>query len=47
MSAATQPVGRRWSPGAAVDFLKNNPIYLAIAALVIVTSVVEPKFLTL
>ena len=47
MSAATQPVGRRVSPQAAGDFLKNNPIYLAIALLVIVTSVVEPKFLTL
>lgn len=47
MSAATQPVGRRVSPQAAGEFLKNNPIYLAIALLVIVTSVVEPKFLTL
>jgi ribose transport system permease protein len=47
MSAATQAVGRRVSRRAAGDFLKNNPIYLAIALLVIVTTVVEPKFLTL
>ena len=47
MSAATQPVGRRVSQQAAGDFLKNNPIYVAIALLVIITSLVEPKFLTL
>lgn len=47
MSAATQPVGRRVSPQAAGGFLKNNPIYVAIALLVVVTSIVEPKFLTL
>ena len=29
-----------------INFLKNNPIYVAIALLVIVTSFVEPKFLT-
>jgi len=47
MSAATQPVGRRVSLKTAGDFLKGNPIYVAIALLVVVTSVVEPKFLTL
>jgi len=47
MSAATQPVSRRVSPQAAGGFLKNNPIYVAIAILVVVTSIVEPKFLTL
>ena len=31
---------------AAIRFLKGNPIYVAIGALVIVTSLVEPKFLT-
>ena len=47
MSAATQAVSRRVSPQAAGGFLKNNPIYVAIALLVVVTSIVEPKFLTL
>ncbi len=47
MSAATQAVARRVSRRAAGDFLRNNPIYLAIALLVIVTTVVEPRFLTL
>ena len=47
MSAATQAVGRRVSRQAAGNFLKDNPIYLAIALLVIVTTVAEPKFLTL
>ena len=35
------------SPQDAGNFLKDNPIYVAIALLVIVTSIVEPKFLTL
>ena len=46
MSAATQPVDRRVSPQAAINFLRNNPIFVAIALLVVVTSIVEPKFLT-
>jgi ABC-type glucose/galactose transport system permease subunit len=29
-----------------VNFLKGNPIFVAIASLVVVTSFVEPKFLT-
>ena len=46
MSAATQPVGRRVTTRTAINFLKTNPIYVAIAALVIATSFVEPRFLT-
>jgi ribose transport system permease protein len=34
------------SSQAAIRFLKGNPIYVAIGALVVVTSLVEPKFLT-
>jgi ribose transport system permease protein len=47
MSAATQQLGRRVSAQAAGNVLKDNPIYVAIALLVIVTSIVEPRFLTL
>jgi len=46
MSAATEPVGRRVTSQTAINFLKTNPIYVAIAALVIATSFVEPRFLT-
>jgi ribose transport system permease protein len=46
MSAATQPVSRRVTPQTAITFLKTNPIYVAIAALVVATSFVEPRFLT-
>ena len=46
MSAATQPVERRVSAQAALNLLKNNPIFVAIAALAVITSLVEPKFLT-
>jgi len=46
MSAAAEPIDRRVNSARAINLLKNNPIYLAIAVLVIVTSVVEPKFLT-
>ncbi len=46
MSAATRPLDGRVSSQSAVNVLKNNPIFVAIALLVIVTSIVEPKFLT-
>jgi ribose transport system permease protein len=46
MSAATGRLGARVSSQAAVNLLKNNPIFVAIAVLVVVTSVLEPKFLT-
>jgi ribose transport system permease protein len=46
MSVATQRLDGRVSRQAALTFLRNNPIYVAIAALVVVTSIVEPKFLT-
>ena len=45
MSAATQRLGRP-TPRGVGNFLKDNPIYVAIAGLVVVTSIVEPKFLT-
>jgi ribose transport system permease protein len=46
MSAATQRLGGRIGPQAAISFLKGNPIFVAIAVLVVATSIVEPKFLT-
>ena len=46
MSAATQPVGGRSIPQTIGNFLRDNPIYVAIVGLVVITSIVEPKFLT-
>jgi ribose transport system permease protein len=46
MSAATQPVERRSIPRTIGNFLRDNPIYVAIVGLVLITSLVEPKFLT-
>jgi ribose transport system permease protein len=46
MNASTRRLDRRLITHAVSDFLKSNPIYLAIAALVVVTSFVEPRFLT-
>jgi ribose transport system permease protein len=46
MSAATQRLTGRLTPQAALNLLKNNPIFVAIAVLVVATSIVEPKFLT-
>jgi ribose transport system permease protein len=46
MSAAMQRLSGRLTPQAALDALKNNPIFVAIAVLVVATSFVEPKFLT-
>jgi ribose transport system permease protein len=46
MSASTRRLNSRVTSQAAIGFLKGNPIYVAIAALVVVTSFVEPKFLT-
>ena len=47
MSAATPPIeARRSLPQTIGNFLRDNPIYVAIAGLVLVTSFVEPRFLT-
>jgi ribose transport system permease protein len=46
MSAATRSFSSRLNARTVSNFLRNNPIYVAIALLVIVTSLVEPKFLT-
>jgi ribose transport system permease protein len=47
MSAAVSSrVNVRLASQAAINVLKDNPIYLVIASLVIVTSFVEPTFLT-
>jgi ribose transport system permease protein len=46
MSAAARRLDGRVTPQAAINFLKGNPIYVAIAVLVVATSIVEPKFLT-
>jgi ribose transport system permease protein len=46
MSAATQRFGGRPTTQRVGNFLKDNPIYVAIVGLVVVTSIVEPKFLT-
>jgi ribose transport system permease protein len=45
MSASTRLQGRV-TPQSAINLLKNNPIFVAIAALVVVTSIVQPRFLT-
>ena len=46
MSVATRSLNGRATSQAAVNVLKDNPIYVAIAILVVVTSFVEPRFLT-
>ena len=46
MSAATQRFDGRVTLERATNLLRNNPIFVAIALLVIVTSIIEPKFLT-
>ena len=46
MSVATMPVQRRSAAQTIGNFLRDNPIYVAIVGLVLVTSIVEPKFLT-
>ena len=47
MSAATQPIeARRSIPQTIGNFLRDNPIYVAIVGLVVVTSIVEPNFLS-
>src|SRR4249919_3634599 len=46
MSAAAAPFDGRVSSQRAINLLRNNPIFLAIALLVIVTSLAEPNFLT-
>ena len=46
MSTATQPVDGRSIPRTIGNFLRDNPIYVAIVGLVVITSIVEPKFLT-
>jgi ribose transport system permease protein len=47
MSAATRGFDGRAATRMAGNVLKDNPIYVAIAVLVLVTSFVEPRFLTL
>ena len=46
MSEAVPRVDGRVSRQSAMNVLKNNPIFVAIALLAIITSLVEPKFLT-
>ncbi len=46
MSASTQRLGGRVNSQTAINLLKSNPIFVAIAALAVVTSFVEPQFLT-
>jgi ribose transport system permease protein len=46
MSAATRPLAGRSIPRTIGNFLRDNPIYVAIVGLVVITSIVEPKFLT-
>jgi ribose transport system permease protein len=46
MSASSRPLGGRVSAAGALNLLKANPIFVAIAALVVITSFIEPKFLT-
>lgn len=46
MTAMTGRLTAALSPKAFVNVLKDNPIFIAIALLVVVTSAVEPKFLT-
>jgi len=47
MSAATRPLGGRSIPQTIGNFLRDNPIYVAIVGLVVITSIVEPRFLSL
>jgi len=46
MSAAVRRFDGRVSLHAAGNVLRNNPIFVAIALLAIVTSIIEPNFLT-
>jgi ribose transport system permease protein len=46
MSASTRRLDGRLTTQAALNLLRNNPIFVAIAVLVVATSFVEPKFLT-
>ncbi|MFN8630121.1 MAG: ABC transporter permease [Chloroflexota bacterium] len=46
MSAAAQPAAGRFTPHAALEFLKNNPILVAITALAVVTAVLQENFRT-
>jgi ribose transport system permease protein len=46
MSATTRRLDARATPQTVINVLKDNPIYVAIALLVVVTSFVEPRFLT-
>lgn len=46
MSAATRRLDGRVTPQTAINVLKDNPIYVAIALLVVATSFIEPRFLT-
>jgi len=46
MSTVTQPAAGRSTAQSALERLKDNPIFVAIALLAVVTSIVEPKFLT-
>jgi ribose transport system permease protein len=46
MSATTNPAARRVTPQAAIDLLRNNPIFVAIAALAVITTVMQPRFLS-
>jgi len=46
MSAATRFLEGRLTRQSAINLLKNNPIFVAIALLAVVTSIVEPRFLT-
>jgi ribose transport system permease protein len=46
MSVTTNPAERRVTPQSAVDLVRNNPIFVAIAALAVITTVREPNFPT-
>ena len=46
MSATPKPAERRVNPQAALDLIRNNPIFVAIAGLAVITTVMEPNFLT-
>src|SRR5512140_461166 len=46
MSAATQPAAGRFTPQTALEFLKSNPILVAIAGLAAVTAFLQPNFRT-
>jgi ribose transport system permease protein len=47
MSAARRRVEARLIPQKIANFLRDNPIYVAIVGLVVITSIVEPRFLSL